>query len=86
MTTQQIIAITLGGGLLGWQFWPAISSLFSKFRLPSISVAKPAAIDLDLSDLAALKQVHARFKRLKCKEGESACLVCFEHFFREHTA
>ncbi len=86
MTTQQIIAVLFGAGMLGWQFWPAISSLLGNLKLPSFSVAKPAAVDADLSDLAALKQVQTRFKRLKCKEGEAACLILFEHFFTEHTA
>lgn len=86
MTTQQIIAVLFGTGMLTWRFWPALSTLSGKIKLPSFSTSPPAAVDADLSDLAALKQVQERFKRLKCKEGQEACLVCLEHFFREHAA
>lgn len=89
MTTQQIIAAVFATVMLGWQFWPGLSSLAGKVRLPSmpmIAPIQPAKQDQDLVDLVALKQVQERFARLKCKEGQAACLICFEHFFSEHTA
>lgn len=86
MTTQQIIAAAFCVAMLAWTFWPALSSLAGRVRLPSIPATTPPPADQDLSDLAALKQVQARFQRLQSKDGQAACLILFENFFREHTA
>lgn len=81
MTSQHWLAVAFAVGMLLWQFWPAVSGLLGKVKLPAIGGGTSA--DQDVTDLAALKLVQARFARLGCPEGQAAVHTCFEHFFHE---
>lgn len=79
-------AMVIGG--LAWSFrdWvgPALGSIPSGIsnwwnRTSTTTTVAPA--DQDVADLAALKIVQARYKRLNCPEGQKAVAELFEHFF-----
>lgn len=83
MTVNHLLAALVATGLLAWQFWPWLSALAGGWKWPTIAPPPARPADSDVADLAALKQVEDRFRRLGCNEGLAACQVMYAHFFHE---
>lgn len=47
---------------------------------------EPAADEIDVLDMAALRRLQRRFERLGCQDGQAAIETCAREFFVEHHA
>ncbi len=89
MNALQVFFGGLGLLLAAYICWPAISSAASrvwssipkKTDTTTPTIPPALALDIDVTDLASLKIVQARFTRINCPEGVAACTTLFEHFF-----
>jgi hypothetical protein len=70
-------------GLLLWQFWPGISSLFGKIKLPSLGGTKAPAPASRAKAVDAVDYLIVFFK--DCPEGQALARKCGQHLFDEHT-
>lgn len=78
LTPQQWAAIVAAVCLLVWQFWPAISAVYSRFASSRKLIASG---DQDVADLQALKQVQRRFERRGCPHAAEHIAKLYACFF-----
>lgn len=75
MTLAAIGSAAFGLAFIVYLAWPYLP----KWTPPAVAVET----DPDALDVAAMKRLQARFKRLNCPEGTAAMVTVGSHFFHE---
>lgn len=76
-TIALIGSAAFGLAFIVYAAWPYLPAW------PSKTPVVPVETDPDALDVAAMKRLQARFKRLNCPEGTAAMMTVGTHFFHE---